>query len=82
MEKEIELLNQTEAALLRLMAQYQSGQYVTLGECVSNVRAVRETLRHLTPRAADCCPRCGSNNWRDAINPDTLEICNVCGNSR
>ena len=35
-----------------------------------------------TQRAADCCPQCGSNNWRDAINPDTLEICNVCGNSR
>lgn len=39
-------------------------------------------VRGLTPRAADCCPQCGSNNWRDAINPDTLEICNVCGNSR
>lgn len=38
--------------------------------------------RNLTQRAADCCPRCGSNNWRDAIVPDTLEICNVCGNSR
>lgn len=35
-----------------------------------------------TMRAADCCPRCGANNWRDAIVPDTLEICNVCGNSR
>lgn len=37
---------------------------------------------HLTMRAADCCPRCGANDWRDAIVPDTLEICNVCGNSR
>lgn len=31
---------------------------------------------------SDCCPRCGSNSWRDAITPDTLEICTVCGNSR
>jgi hypothetical protein len=62
MENEIELLNQTETALLRLMAQYQSGQYVTLGECIYNVRAVRETLRHLTRRGADSsnCPRCGA----------------------
>lgn len=37
---------------------------------------------HLTKRAADCCLRCGANDWRDAIVPDTLEICNVCGNSR
>ena len=42
---------------------------------------------HVCPAAqpstrADTCPRCGANDWRDAIVPDTLEICNVCGNSR
>ena len=48
MEKEIELLSETEAALLRLMSQYQSGQYAILGECISNVRKVRENLANLT----------------------------------
>jgi len=53
MENEIELLNQTEADLLMLMQQYQSGQYLHLADCIRRVRVVRETLRHLTPLALD-----------------------------
>ena len=53
MENEIELLNQTEADLLMLMQQYKSGQYTHLADCIRRVRTVRETLRHLTPRATE-----------------------------
>ena len=53
MENEIELLNQTEADLLMLMKQYKSGQYSHLADCITRVRTVRETLRHLTQRAPD-----------------------------
>ena len=53
MENEIELLNQTEADLLMLMQQYQSGQYTHLADCILRVRFVRETLLHLTPLALD-----------------------------
>jgi hypothetical protein len=41
---EIELLNKTEEKLLKLMAQYKSGQYSTLAECIDNVRFVRDQL--------------------------------------
>jgi hypothetical protein len=51
--EEIELLNQTEEDLLMLMKQYKSGQYSHLADCITRVRTVRETLRHLTQRAAD-----------------------------
>lgn len=53
MENEIELLNQTEADLLMLMKQYKSGQYSHLADCITRVRTVRETLRHLTKRPPD-----------------------------
>jgi len=56
MENEIELLNQTEADLLILMRQYKSGQYTHLADCINKVRAVRDTLRHLTPRSPDSPP--------------------------
>ena len=45
MEKEIELLTETEADLLMLMRQYQSGQYTHLAECIRRVRVVRANLR-------------------------------------
>lgn len=25
------------------------------------------------------CPQCGADDWRDAVIPDTVEICNRCG---
>lgn len=28
------------------------------------------------------CAQCGADDWRDAIVPDTVEICNCCGASR
>ena len=53
MENEIELLNQTEADLLRLMKQYKSGQYSHLADCIARIRTVRESLRLLTQREPD-----------------------------
>ena len=50
MENEIELLNKTEADLLMLMQQYQSGQYTHLADCIRRVRVVREKLINPTKR--------------------------------
>ncbi len=69
MENEIELLNQTEADLLMLMKQYKSGQYSHLADCITRVRAVRETLHHLTQRVPDVvrCSSCQSTNAFEAV---------------
>ena len=57
-----------------------------------NFRALmQEELRKLIEQAQDeaaqqsvqrTCANCGADDWRDAIVPDTLEICNRCGASR
>lgn len=54
---------------------YYEGQEAALKE----ICAGSQSAQHRVQRT---CARCGANDWRDAIVPDTLEICNNCGASR
>lgn len=41
--------------------------------------AFGEAVEHSVQRT---CAKCGANNWKYAISPDTLEVCGNCGASR
>lgn len=41
-----------------------------------------EKLRAAQQSAQRTCAQCGADDWRDAVIPDTVEVCNRCGASR
>ncbi len=57
-----------------------TGHNVTLERAVFTIYMLDEDAQQGVQ--SDICPVCGANDWQDVVTPDTLEICNVCGNSR
>lgn len=83
MEKEIELLNEVERKLKRLLKQYHSNQFTDLLECAASVAFVRDQLRHLTPVTVDefCgCVPAGDNSVSPGFIPALK--CTACGKIR
>jgi hypothetical protein len=46
--------------------------------CDLDMQAEKSAQQHVQRT----CVQCGADDWRDAIYPDTVEICNRCGASR
>lgn len=68
------------------VTQYDDGAPVFICDCcflqteigqelLANVTAAQQSVQRT-------CANCGADDWRYAIVPDTLEICNRCGASR
>jgi hypothetical protein len=78
MKTQVDLLTETEEILLKLLAQYKSGQYVPLIKAITNVRILK-ALGNPTTGAVDLgweCGICKSSNLESDL------LCGFCDSPR